>query len=72
MSENDQKCYSDYIVEQLKKRKYYVDFEIINFSDFGVPQSRNRFILFASKKGKPKDFFNSCTMDERIFLNNVI
>ena len=57
ISENEQKCYSDYIVEQLKKRKYHVDFKIINFSDFGVPQSRNRFILFASKKGKPLDFF---------------
>lgn len=57
ISENEQKCYSDYIVEQLKKRKYRVDFKIINFSDFGVPQSRNRFILFASKKGKPVDFF---------------
>lgn len=57
ISENEQKCYSDYIVEQLKKRKYRVDFKIINFSDFGVPQSRNRFILFASKKGKPEDFF---------------
>lgn len=57
ISENEQKCYSDYIVEQLIKRKYRVDFKIINFSDFGVPQSRNRFILFASKKGKPVDFF---------------
>ena len=57
ISEDNQKCYSDYIVEQLKKRKYHVDFMIINFSDFGVPQSRNRFILFASKKGKTKDFF---------------
>lgn len=57
ISDNSQKCYSDYIVDQLKKRKYHVDFMIINFSDFGVPQSRNRFILFASKKGKTKDFF---------------
>lgn len=57
ISDNEQKCYSDYIVEQLKKRKYNVDFKIINFSDFGVPQSRNRFILFACKRGKTKEFF---------------
>lgn len=57
ISENVQKCYSNYIVAQLKKRKYHVDFRIINFSDFGVPQSRNRFILFASKKGRPAEFF---------------
>ena len=68
ISENEQKCYSDYIVEQLKKRKYCVDFRIINFSDFGVPQSRNRFILFASKKGKPKDFFLFLYEGREIFL----
>mgnify|MGYP000285499061 FL=1 len=37
ISESEQKCYSDYIVEQLKRRKYRVNYEIINFSDFGVP-----------------------------------
>lgn len=57
ISEHEKKCYSEYIVDQLRRRKYNVEFEIINFSDFGVPQSRNRFILFACQKGKPKDFF---------------
>lgn len=69
ISGNQQKCYSDYIVEQLKKRKYRVDFKIINFSDFGVPQSRNRFILFASKKGKPADFFQFLYDGRATFLN---
>ena len=68
ISENEQKCYSDYIVDQLKKRKYHVDFKIINFSDFGVPQSRNRFILFASKKGKPLDFFQFLYDGRETFL----
>ena len=68
ISENEQKCYSDYIVEQLEKRKYHVDYKIINFSDFGVPQSRNRFILFASKKGKAKDFFQFLYDGREAFL----
>lgn len=68
ISQNKKKCYSEYIVEELKRRKYRVDFKIINFADFGVPQSRNRFILFASKKGKPKDFFEFLYEGRKIFL----
>lgn len=68
ISENEQKCYSNYIVEQLEQRKYCVDFKIINFSDFGVPQSRNRFILFASKKGEAKDFFEFLYEGREVFL----
>lgn len=68
ISESEQKCYSDYIVEQLKRRKYRVNYEIINFSDFGVPQSRKRFILFASRKGKTKDFFQFLYDGRETFL----
>lgn len=68
ISENERKCYSDYIVEQLKNKEYNVDFKIINFSDFGVPQSRNRFILFASKKGNPLEFFHFLYEGRESFL----
>lgn len=51
------KKYSEYIVIELKKRGYEVDYRMIDFSKFGVPQRRIRFILFASKKYKPDKFF---------------
>jgi DNA (cytosine-5)-methyltransferase 1 len=36
----------------LKKYKYQVDYKVIDTSDYGVPQKRNRLVLLASKLGK--------------------
>ena len=57
-SKKKRKKYSTYVVEELKKRGYNVAFKMINFADYGVPQSRVRFILFASKTLKPSSFFD--------------
>lgn len=37
--------YSSLVVEALKKRHYNVDSRLVDFSRFGVPQKRTRFIL---------------------------
>lgn len=36
----------------LNKNNYFVDYKIVNASDYGVPQNRNRLVLLASKYGK--------------------
>lgn len=51
------KKYSDYITKELIQRGYQVQARMLDFSQYGIPQRRVRFILFASKRFNPKDFF---------------
>ena len=52
------KNYSSILVENLESLGYIVNFQMIKMSDFGVPQNRKRFILFASKNpDDSKKFF---------------
>ena len=52
------KNYSSILVENLESLVYIVNFQMIKMSDFGVPQNRKRFILFASKNpDDSKKFF---------------
>ncbi|MGH1335880.1 MAG: DNA cytosine methyltransferase [Aureispira sp.] len=39
------KAYSKYVVEELEKLDYSVKGQLIDFSNFGIPQKRTRFIL---------------------------
>ena len=39
------KKYSDYVIDKLTKLGYNVHPELVNFSEFGIPQKRCRFIL---------------------------
>ncbi len=50
-------AYSQKLVKRLKKLGYDVDHRVVLMSEFGVPQKRKRFILFATKKGEAKTFF---------------
>lgn len=43
------------ILKHLRELNYFVEWEILNAKDFGVPQNRERIIIVASKK-KPFDF----------------
>ncbi|MBR3639669.1 MAG: DNA cytosine methyltransferase, partial [Clostridia bacterium] len=63
------KKYSSYIVDELKKRGYNVAYKMINFADYGVPQRRIRFILFASKILDPNTFFEELERHSRFFLH---
>ena len=44
----------DKFVESLEKRGYKVHYEVVNMSDYGVPQSRKRFSLIATRLSKNK------------------
>ena len=39
-------------INTLTKNKYYVDWKIVNCCDYGVPQSRRRLVLLASRLGE--------------------
>ena len=49
-SNGSSKQYSSDVVQKLERLGYDVSFKLINFSSFGVPQHRTRFILFGINK----------------------
>lgn len=63
-------AYSQKLIKQLKKRGYDVDYEVIVMSDYGVPQKRKRFILFATKNGQAKVFFEKLSQKKKSFLED--
>lgn len=67
---NKGKNYSAYIVQELHNRGYAVETRMLNFSEYGVPQRRIRFILFASKTISPREFFETLKQNRIQFLKN--
>ncbi|MBC1442761.1 DNA cytosine methyltransferase [Listeria seeligeri] len=61
--------YSLKLINELKILGYNVDSTVINMSEYGVPQKRKRFILFASKKGNAQDFFINLQQNKTDFLH---
>lgn len=59
---------SSYIVEELKKIGYNVHSEVLDTSDFGIPQKRKRFILLGSLKKESKNFFEILEGQKEEFL----
>ncbi|MFS9449973.1 DNA cytosine methyltransferase [Streptococcus cristatus] len=66
---NKQK-YSDILVSELHKLGYNLDYKIITMSEYGVPQNRKRFILFASKNGAYEIFFEELFKNKECFLKD--
>lgn len=64
------KAYSEYVEEELKKLGYKVKSEIIDFSSFGIPQRRKRFILIGMLHGEPKIFFQQIIKAKKAFLHS--
>ncbi len=60
--------YSQKLIKRLRKLGYDVAHEVIMMSDYGVPQKRKRFILFATKRGKAKVFFDRLSQRKDEFL----
>lgn len=60
--------YSKYVLSELKKLGYDVKGKLVNFSDFGVPQKRERFIIYGTKKGIASDFFEGLMNSKERFL----
>lgn len=50
--------YSKIVKHELEQLGYQVDAKLLNFSHYGVPQARERFIIVATKKGIHNSFFN--------------
>jgi len=62
--------YSSYVIRELGKLGYRVHAKIIDFSGFGVPQRRKRFILVGVLEGSPKIFFERIVQSRGKFLKN--
>ncbi len=61
--------YSDVVIEELKKQGYAdAHAEIIDFSEFGVPQRRKRCIIVATKNNTAKQFFTKLHKESSVFL----
>lgn len=69
--DNEKYAYSSIVVEELKNIGYKdAHFEVIDFSKYGVPQSRNRFIMVATKRWNSKDFFKNLISNKNSFLES--
>lgn len=64
------KAYSIYVVNKLKKLGYDVKGDIIDFSEYGVPQKRQRFILVGVKNGKASTFFDKLVQNRADFFKS--
>lgn len=69
--------YSQYVLRVLSFLGYEVEGKMIDFSKFGVPQKRTRFILVGVRKDiatknklDAKHFFKTITKDKKEFLTN--
>lgn len=69
---NQAEPYSHKVIRKLTVLGYNVKDYVIDFSDFGVPQRRKRFILVGIKKelGSPDDFENRLLANRDSFLAN--
>jgi len=67
---SDGKIYSQVVEERLDDIGYAIDSNIINFSEFGIPQNRRRFILVGIRKdeGDVDSFFNQLRKNRKSFL----
>lgn len=63
-------AYSKYVWKKLKALGYDVHGEIVDFSEFGVPQKRQRFILVGTKVGHAKEFFDRIKNNRATFLKS--
>ena len=59
-----------YVWKKLERLGYDVYGKIINFSEYGIPQKRHRFILVATKNGKAEYFFNSIIKNRSNFFKS--
>lgn len=63
-------AYSKYVWEKLQALGYDVHGEILDFSEFGIPQRRKRFILVGLLKGDANKFFETVMANKTAFLKS--
>ncbi|MBQ2901300.1 MAG: DNA cytosine methyltransferase [Agathobacter sp.] len=61
-------AYSEKLIRELKRLGYNVAYSVVLMSDYGVPQKRKRFILFAIRNGNPEVFFDRLASNRVNFL----
>lgn len=66
----DKQKYSDILVSELHELGYNLEYKIVTMSEYGVPQNRKRFILFASKNGAYEIFFDELLKNKDCFLRD--
>lgn len=59
-------------VNNLKKQGYYVDYQVVNCPDYGIPQNRKRLILLASKFGEIKLISKTHTKENYVTVKDTI
>lgn len=64
------KIYSDEVIRKLESIGYNVKYDIVDFSKFGVPQKRKRFILVGILGGDVESFFKKLESCKSEFLKN--
>lgn len=62
--------YSKYVANELEKLGYKVKFEMVDLSNFGIPQKRKRFILIGCLDTDPNIFFKKLYSNSDKFLKN--
>lgn len=63
-------AYSTYVALKLESLGYDVKEKIVNFSEYGIPQKRQRYILVGTKKGNANIFFESIMQNKTNFLKS--
>lgn len=63
-------AYSVYVVKKLQELGYNVYGKIVDFSEYGVPQKRQRYILVGMKNGESKEFFEAITQNRAKFFKS--
>lgn len=61
------KTYSSYVYERLRNMGYSINWDVVDVSDYGIPQKRRRFILVAIKDGNPKEVFKRLEENADLF-----
>lgn len=62
--------YSEIVIRRLKEIGYDIKAHIVDFSEFGIPQRRKRFILVGVRNGNAEDFFQNIYSMKEDFLKN--
>ncbi len=63
-----EKKYSNYVINALKRIGYTTSSRIVDMRDYGIPQSRKRFILIAMRNHDPKEVFEKLLENKTAFL----
>lgn len=61
------KQYSSYVERALKRLSYKTVHQIVDMSEYGIPQNRKRFILVAMRNHSPKKVFETLNSNKESF-----